>query len=206
MGWCKLAKLLSCAWVLPIPQGNHHPGDARMITQNEPQTTFHVKLHPPAAAMALSKMMHTTAKISSTAARAHPTATQHCAVRCPIHTAASRLPHQPQHSSSTSTSSRLLTCRAVESSQQQQQAEASQAPQAVVQPEAAVPGMSAYLDSLRWATDGLVPVIVQVTWRLVGLCVGVLTCAGCSGYRRACVVCGWKLGQRVGLYAAVQTH
>ena len=43
-------------------------------------------------------------------------------------------------------------CCAVEAGQQQQQ----------VQPEAAVPGMSAYLDSLRWAKDGLVPVIVQV--------------------------------------------
>jgi hypothetical protein len=32
-----------------------------------------------------------------------------------------------------------------------------------VQPEAAVPGMSAYLDTLRWSKDGLVPVIVQVT-------------------------------------------
>jgi hypothetical protein len=31
-----------------------------------------------------------------------------------------------------------------------------------VQPEAAVPGMSAYLDTLRWSKDGLVPVIVQV--------------------------------------------
>lgn len=31
-----------------------------------------------------------------------------------------------------------------------------------VQPEAAVPGMTAYLDTLRWSKDGLVPVIVQV--------------------------------------------
>lgn len=44
-------------------------------------------------------------------------------------------------------------CRAVESEQQQR---------VQVQPEAAVPGMSAYLDSLIWAKDGLVPVIVQV--------------------------------------------
>jgi phosphoribosyl-AMP cyclohydrolase len=29
-------------------------------------------------------------------------------------------------------------------------------------PEADVPGMSAYLDGLRWSSDGLVPVIVQV--------------------------------------------
>ena len=47
-------------------------------------------------------------------------------------------------------------CRAVESAEQQQQVQ--------VQSEAAVPGMSAYLDSLRWAKDGLVPVIVQVSW------------------------------------------
>lgn len=31
-----------------------------------------------------------------------------------------------------------------------------------VQPESTVPGMSSYLDSLRWSKDGLVPVIVQV--------------------------------------------
>lgn len=31
-----------------------------------------------------------------------------------------------------------------------------------VQPEAAVSGMTAYLDTLRWSKDGLVPVIVQV--------------------------------------------
>jgi hypothetical protein len=33
---------------------------------------------------------------------------------------------------------------------------------AAVQPESQVAGMSAYLDSLRWSKDGLVPVIVQV--------------------------------------------
>lgn len=59
--------------------------------------------------------------------------------------------------------SRSQLCRAVESAEQQQQA------QQQVQPEAAVPGMSAYLDSLRWAKDGLVPVIVQVG-RLDGFC------------------------------------
>lgn len=32
-----------------------------------------------------------------------------------------------------------------------------------VQPESAVPGMSPYLDSLKWSKDGLVPVIVQVS-------------------------------------------
>lgn len=32
-----------------------------------------------------------------------------------------------------------------------------------VKPEAALPGMTEYLDSLRWSSDGLVPVIVQVT-------------------------------------------
>jgi hypothetical protein len=52
-------------------------------------------------------------------------------------------------------------CHAVESEQQQK---------VQAQPEAAVPGMAAYLDSLKWAKDGLVPVIVQVgtiptTWQ-----------------------------------------
>lgn len=47
----------------------------------------------------------------------------------------------------------LHICRAVEEQQQQSVA---------VRPEAAVPGMSAYLDSLKWSQDGLVPVIVQV--------------------------------------------
>lgn len=32
-------------------------------------------------------------------------------------------------------------------------------------PEAEVPGMTAYLDSLRWGKDGLVPVIAQVRIR-----------------------------------------
>lgn len=47
----------------------------------------------------------------------------------------------------------------MESQQQQQQVQ----PQQEMQAEAAVPGMSAYLDSLRWSKDGLVPVIVQVS-------------------------------------------
>jgi hypothetical protein len=42
-------------------------------------------------------------------------------------------------------------------------AEAEQQQKVQVQPEAAVPGMAAYLDSLKWAKDGLVPVIVQVS-------------------------------------------
>ena len=33
---------------------------------------------------------------------------------------------------------------------------------AAVKPEAEVPGMSAYLDSLRWSKDGLIPAIAQV--------------------------------------------
>lgn len=57
-------------------------------------------------------------------------------------------------SSLTQHSSRgLHVCRAIEEQQQQSVA---------VRPEAAVPGMSAYLDSLKWSQDGLVPVIVQV--------------------------------------------
>jgi hypothetical protein len=38
----------------------------------------------------------------------------------------------------------------------------SAAPSAAVKPEAEVPGMSAYLDSLRWSKDGLIPAIAQV--------------------------------------------
>lgn len=57
-------------------------------------------------------------------------------------------------SSRTQHSSRgLHICRAVEEQQQQSVA---------VRPEAAVPGMISYLDSLKWSQDGLVPVIVQV--------------------------------------------
>jgi hypothetical protein len=33
---------------------------------------------------------------------------------------------------------------------------------AEVQAESVIPGMTAYLDSLKWSKDGLIPVIVQV--------------------------------------------
>lgn len=38
--------------------------------------------------------------------------------------------------------------------------------QRAVKPEGEVPGMSAYLDSLKWNSDGLVAVIAQVGWVL----------------------------------------
>ena len=69
------------------------------------------------------------------------------------------LPNPALHTSTTVTSRGIApriahVCHAVESQQQEQQLK--------FQPESAVPGMSSYLDSLCFAKDGLVPVIVQV--------------------------------------------
>jgi len=94
---------------------------------------------PLAAPMALSQL-HQSQWISTTAKQCKQTVAQ--------------LPRH--HAVSSTQTARVQTrtahvCQAVESQQQ-------------VQPEAAVPGMTTYLDSLRWSKDGLVPVIVQV-WK-----------------------------------------
>lgn len=98
--------------------------------------------------MALSQMQRLQQQISSTPSISRQT--------CPLLLRPNR--HTSPYSnasclqfSSSSSSRGLYACRAVEEQQQS----------VVVQPEAAVPGMSAYLDSLKWSKDGLVPVIVQ---------------------------------------------
>jgi hypothetical protein len=76
----------------------------------------------------------------------------------------------------TATSARSCRRLVARASAQQQHQEHQQQPAAVTavgpdgqvvgprpwKPEAEVPGMTAYLDSLRWSKDGLVPVIAQV--------------------------------------------
>jgi phosphoribosyl-AMP cyclohydrolase len=115
-------------------------------------TLLKYNIHPylhPAAAMALSQMQRLQQQISST-----PSSSRH---NCPLLLRPNRHTNPCSVTSSRSqvNSSRgLPVCRAVEEQQQQQSV--------AVQPEAAVPGMSAYLDSLKWSKDGLVPVIVQV--------------------------------------------
>jgi hypothetical protein len=93
--------------------------------------------------MALSQM-HQQQVIKATARQsAHPAILQ-----------VPRLTHSSSRHISRSQRSRAHICCAVQSEQQEVQQK--------VQPESAVPGMSAYLDSLKWSKDGLVPVIVQV--------------------------------------------
>lgn len=61
-------------------------------------------------------------------------------------------PHRPTQRAAKAVHSRRSIAAAAAAAQQQQ----------AVQPEGEVPGMSAYLDGLRWNNDGLVAVIAQV--------------------------------------------